>query len=351
MGTNSQLFQSSYRFALSILFGGAGGFLFYICGFPLPWLLGALCGTLIGSVSGAPVEVSKGLRNYIIVIIGVMLGGTFTPDIIDHVPDWIPTLTASVIYVGVVTLIAQIYCRKVAGMDQVTALFSGLPGGLSEMVILGEEAGANVKKLTLTHACRVVSVLLFIPFLLTYGLKHEAIVESVTTVFWDIKDVVILLICGISGMFFAKILRFPAHRLTGPLVFSSILHLNGVVVSDPPQWAAVMIQLILGSAIGSRFFGTPIKEIGKVAGLALGMTSVMLMVTFASAYLISQLTGVAFDALILALSPGGFAEMALAALSMGIDPAFVTTHHAMRLFVIVFVTPIIIKFVFMRSKS
>ncbi|WP_156950763.1 AbrB family transcriptional regulator [Terasakiella pusilla] len=33
---------------------------------------------------------------------------------------------------------------------------------------------------------------------------------------------------------------------------------------------------------------------------------------------------------------------------MGIDPAFVTTHHALRLFVIVFVTPLLIKFVFIK---
>jgi len=55
--------------------------------------------------------------------------------------------------------------------------------------------------------------------------------------------------------------------------------------------------------------------------------------------------------LILALSPGGFAEMTLAALSMNIDPAFVTTHHGLRLLVIVFILPIVLSFWFKRTKG
>lgn len=338
------------RFALSIVVGSAGGFIFHQLNLPLPWMLGALSATLIASVSGAAIEVSKGIRNYIIVIIGLMLGGTFTPDIIDQVPHWIPTLTAAVVYVFLITCVAQIYCRKVAGMDQVTALFSGLPGGLSEMVILGEEAGADVKKLALTHACRVVTVLLFIPFVLTYLFDHEEVSRPGDPLFWDMKDGAILLVCGLLGMFGGKLVRMPAYRLTGPLVLSSILHLNGILVSEPPEWASVIIQLILGSAIGSRFYGISYKEVGKTITLAVGMIMAMLCVTFVSAYAIAKMTGFSFIALILALSPGGFAEMALAALSMGVDPAFVTTHHAVRLFAIVFVTPLIIKFVFMKKK-
>ena len=77
----------------------------------------------------------------------------------------------------------------------------------------------------------------------------------------------------------------------------------------------------------------------------------MMSVTVASAALLSALTGLPFEALILALSPGGFAEMTLAALSMNIDPAFVTTHHGLRLLVIVFILPIVLSIWFKRTKG
>ncbi|MEH6476616.1 MAG: AbrB family transcriptional regulator [Sneathiella sp.] len=343
--------SSLTRFALALVIGCAGGILFSAIHFPLPWLLGALCATLLASLLGAPIEVSKSIRNYIIIVIGIMLGGTFTPEVIDQVPNWIPTLTAAVVYVAVITTIGQIYCRKIAGMDAVTALFSGLPGGLSEMSIMGEEAGADIKKLTLTHACRVVSVLLFIPFVLTYWFDLEKISLTNDIQYWSIQETLTLVAIAVVGMILAKLCRIPAHRLTGPLILSAAVHLSGAITSEPPELASIIIQLILGSALGSRFFGISFKEVGRVIFLAMGMTVLMLSVTFSSAYLLSLLTGYSFEALILALSPGGFAEMALAALSLGVDPAFVTTHHAMRLFAIVFVTPIIIKVILRKGAS
>lgn len=345
------IFSSLSRFILSILIGALGGFVFYLLHLPLPWLLGALCSTLIASMAGAPIDVSNAIRNLVIVIIGLVLGTTFTPDILDHIPDWVPTLTAAVLYVGVVSFVCQLYCRKVAGMDGVSALFAGLPGGLSEMIILGEEAGADVKKITLAHAVRVVGVLLFIPFILTYGFHLEQVVDTHIPQYWQLSDALLLIACGVVGMYGAKLIRLPAYRLTGPLILSAAVYLNGFIVSEPPDWASLLIQLILGSSIGSRFYGTTYKEVVTVMIHAFGMVIVMLALTFACAYALAQVSDFSFSALILALSPGGFAEMALAALSMGIDPAFVTTHHAMRLFAVVFVTPFIIKLMARRKTG
>ncbi|MDV7340219.1 AbrB family transcriptional regulator [Terasakiella sp. A23] len=339
------------RFIFALVIGGFGGCVFNLLHFPLPWLLGALAGTIIASLSGAQIEVSKNIRRYIAIIIGLMLGSTFTPDILVRIHEWVPTLTAAVVYVFIITAVAQIYCRKVLKMDGVTALFSGLPGGLSEMTLLGEEAGADIKKLTLTHACRVACVLMIIPFALTYLFDMKEVQQTDAAENWNLIEIALLIASGAIGAYIAKILNVPANKIIGPLVISSIIHLIGWITSEPHAWLSIAIQLLVGSSLGTRFYGTSVKEVGKVMVLAIMMTLVMLSVTFLSAYLISLMTGISFSALLLALSPGGFAEMALAALSMGIDPAFVTTHHAARLFVIVFITPIVIKLLLKKTKS
>ena len=41
--------------------------------------------------------------------------------------------------------------------------------------------------------------------------------------------------------------------------------------------------------------------------------------------------------LLLAFIPGGFTEMSLIALAMGVDPAFVVTHHSVRVFLVVLI--------------
>ena len=50
-------------------------------------------------------------------------------------------------------------------------------------------------------------------------------------------------------------------------------------------------------------------------------------------------TGSACVALVLALGPGGIAEMGLVAVAMGIDPLFVATHHVIRIGLVVLMAP------------
>ena len=79
------------RPALALFIGSIGAGVFYVAGFPLPFLLGALAGTMIASMAGAPIGISAGPRLYITVMIGLMVGGVFTPDVAANAPRWIPT--------------------------------------------------------------------------------------------------------------------------------------------------------------------------------------------------------------------------------------------------------------------
>ncbi len=78
--------------------GDLGGLLFSTLGLPLPWLLGSLCTTIVASMAEMPVEISSDLRKYLIVALGVMVGGTFSPDILTRAGDWLPTLSAVAAY-------------------------------------------------------------------------------------------------------------------------------------------------------------------------------------------------------------------------------------------------------------
>ena len=365
------------RAGLALLVGVIGGLLFDILHLPLPWLLGSLCLSTIFALAGAPVEICPSLRRYLAVILGVILGSTFSPEIIARIEEWIVTLLASTGYLFIITLVAQLYCRFVLKMDRITAVYSGLPGGLSEMAILGEEQGADMRMLTLTHATRVAAVLLVIPLFLTYwtGLDGQTLpvpetvgsktlgsetvwsetiqsgtIQSETVrskaaqskIVWSGVDTGILFMIAFLGYFGGKLIRLPAHALTGPMLISAAAHLSGLITTEPPLYVSVIIQLAIGSALGARFCGLSVLRVGRVMLLALGMALLMMVVTIVSASVLSSMTGLSFEALVLALAPGGFAEMALAALSMNIDPAFVTTHHGLRLILIVFIMPIIL---------
>ena len=56
-------------------------------------------------------------------------------------------------------------------------------------------------------------------------------------------------------------------------------------------------------------------------------------------------------ALFLALAPGGLAEMSIIALSFGTAAAFVSTHHIVRIILLVVIAPAIFRFLYMNKPA
>ena len=138
-------------------------------------------------------------------------------------------------------------------------------------------------------------------------------------------------------------MSMPASFMLGPLLVSAIAHSTGLVHSAPPPILVVLAQLIIGTGLGCRFAGLQPWVVAQTMLLGGGVTAILLVCTLAFAELIHLATGLPYIALVLALAPGGIAEMGLVALAMGSDPLFVATHHVVRLGVVVLVAPIVFR--------
>ena len=78
---------------------------------------------------------------------------------------------------------------------------------------------------------------------------------------------------------------------------------------------------------------------GRVAWLA-AITSIVLIGSAAAvASLASLFLDVGPSTMFLALAPGGLAEMSLIALALGVDTAFVTIMHILRVVLVVILAP------------
>ena len=131
--------------------------------------------------------------------------------------------------------------------------------------------------------------------------------------------------------------------LVGPMVVSAAIHLAGLTASTPPFEAVAIAQVVLGTAIGCRFAGTPPVLLLRALVLAVGALVVLLSVAVAFALVVGQITGLDFAGLLLAYAPGGLAEMTLIALAQDIDPAFVAAHHTVRIALIVTLAPLVFR--------
>jgi membrane AbrB-like protein len=251
--------------------------------------------------------------------------------------DWLPTLSALPIYVVLLGAVIFAYLRRFSTFDPTSAFFAATPGGLSEMIALSYQLGGDQRRVSLVHGARLLFIVFTIPFLArTFGHAPPANAGSVDLSI-DPAGLALLAALATAGYLLARRVRLPAATFVGPLLGSAAAHLAGWVEITPPYLVMALAQLVIGSSVGARFSGTPVALIGQTPLLGAGATVIMLLITLVFGEALHQLTGYSLALLLLAFIPGGFTEMSLIALAMGVDPAFVVTHHSLRVFLVVLI--------------
>lgn len=328
--------------AAGLLIGVIGGSLFAIADLPLPWMLGAMAATMVASLSGAEIRLPQPMRKPMIAVVGVALGSAFTPDRLEGMSTWLPSLAVLPIYVVVIGCLVLVYLRSRSHFDGKTAFFAATPGGLSEMVILADQLGGDLRNVALFHATRLALIVFSIPLIANLVVTLEP-VSTIDAGDDEIipSDLLILAALLVAGWLLALPLRLPSPSFMGPLFLSSAVHLAGMTEATPPFIVVAMAQLVIGTSVGCRFSGVPLGLILRTLTIGAGGAFLMFIVTLMFAFGLYAFTGNPLALLLLALIPGGFPEMSLIALSMGFDPAFVVTHHGFRvLLVVTFALPI-----------
>lgn len=330
------------RMVLALGAGALGALAADAIAMPLPWMLGPMCVCTGLAILKAPITGPMPIRPPMIAILGIMLGSSFSPEMMERAGQWAASLAMLGAYIAVVGALAYPYFRRVGGYDPVTAYFAGMPGGLTEMMLVGGALGGDDRRIVLTHASRVLLAVLLIPifFRLTSDIDmtdRSAFGVSMGEV--ALRDYAILAACGVVGVPVAKLLRLPAALLVGPMLVSAAVHLAGWSAAQPPREIVNLAQWIIGTVIGCRFVGVARDEILRVIRLSIGATAMMLAVTAAFGVLLHWMVGAEIDTIVLAYAPGGLAEMSLVALALGADVAFVATHHVVRIMLVVIAAP------------
>lgn len=326
--------------AITLAVGGAGGALAAALHLPLGFLLGSLVtvGVMAAGnlrIAGKPVTLPARLRFSFVPVIGVAIGGAFTPAVAGQALGWGPSLLALCLFVPMAHGLGFAIYRR-GGLPARDAFFGAVPGGLIESVQLGEEAGADVRLLTVLQFLRLIGTIVAIPMIF-WGLTGHAVGSASGArmvgagVALGLRDIALLIAAGAVGVAVARALRFPGWIITGPLVASALLHVTGMVQGGPPAWLVALTQVILGTGLGARFVGVDPALLRRAAGLALLNGAAALVLALGFALTLHALVGEPVAAVFLAFAPGGLAEMSLIALSLNLSVIYVTAHHVARI--------------------
>jgi membrane AbrB-like protein len=329
---------------LTIAIGLAGVGVFALLQLPLPFLFGPMAACLLAALLGAPLknlgQVSVAART----VLGVAVGAAVTPALIAKLPQMLASVAVVPVYVAVIGLVGVPFFRRVCKFDPVTAFYAAMPGGAADMTIFGQEAGANVRQLSLVHVTRLLVIMVLAPVILVnfFGVRltHPVGEPAVDIPLTEIGLMIVAALVGWKGG--ERIGLFGA-AIIGPLIVAAALSLAGFLHQRPPREALLAAQFLIGTGIGVSYAGVTLRELrNTVAGGAAFVLILALLAGIATEFVTYFQLAPPVEGF-LAFTPGGQAEMSMLAIVSGADLGFVIAHHLVRILVVILGAPILFR--------
>ncbi|SIO07460.1 hypothetical protein SAMN05444002_2526 [Vannielia litorea] len=328
---------------LTLLAAFVAGWGVSVTGVPLGWLVGAMLLISGASLLRAPVVQPTAALPVVKSAVGTMLGAAIPPGIVGLAAAWWPSL---LVMFGLLILGGAINyagLRRLFSFPPIDALLCSMPGGISEMILLGDQAGADQRRVAIVQALRIALSVLIIPLLagLTFGITVENTATSVRHSM-AVADWGWFAACIVAGLVADRWTRIPAALILVPMAVSAALHLGRISAFEVPPEVSVVIQVMIGINVGARFLGVSIRALAGFALSAVAVVAVQIGLALAAAIVLSAQGTWDGLALLLAFAPGGLAEMSLIALTMGREVAFVVCHHILRVLFALFAAPALV---------
>lgn len=323
---------------LTLAIGISGAVVFYLLGFPAPFLTGPAMFVTLAALLGARCVVPIWLRDTCFLILGIGIGTGVTPEVISAALTW-PISLAALTVVLAITLVANAALfRRVFGFERVVAMVASVPGLLSYTLALAEDKRINVAQVSLVQTLRVLILTLIVPPMMGFfDVEEIAPIAEVAEVSWPLLG--LLGLVALVASLFLKHKGVPAAFFLAGFFVSGFGHLTELAPGAVPLPLSVAAFAVIGTLIGSRFSGVTVAALR--AALMAGVVGTVLasLIALAGGVLVADLLDIPAAALFVAFAPGGLEVMIALAAQLGVEPTFVATHHIARLLILMALVP------------
>jgi len=336
----------SKKFLLVILISIPSAIVADYFNIPLAWMLGPMLAVSIAALSGIKIKMPKLALSSILLVLGLHIGNYIDQNLINQMTEWVWTSIIMFVYILISILIVSKYLQKFSGYNVKTSIFSAAPGALGPLMILAEHEKSDLSQVATSHLIRLIIIITVIPFFVVNYSTNEALtIEKFNYLDQNHFHLLILLIGSILLIFLFDKIGVPAALLSGTLVASGILQISGVASYKLPDESINFCLLILGASVGCRFADKSLKEVASNSFHSLVATVILVTLGLLAAIVATYFVDTNFLTLLLSFSPGGIYEVAVIAIAFDLDPNFVAFHHIIRLLMILFTIPIILKII------
>lgn len=346
------VFSGPVTFALTFLLGFLGYRIFKLLHIPGGALAGSLLMVALISSQGVGwAELPSYLSTFFQVILGIIIGCKFSKEKVPAMKSlFLPGLFVAA-WMICISLLMGLLLSRVTGLDLGTALFSSVPGGLSEMGIIALTFNLSVPVVTMFQFIRVVAVYLCVPSIVarygdTKGEEAAAQTLSEPDKTGDTRSKVLgvlaTLLTGCAGGFTASFLGVPVGGLLGALIVVAVLRIAGVALREIPRWTLIFAQVGLGAYLGTTFTPEVVVTLKSLLIPTLAFSIIIVLNGIVLGLLVHRFFGWDLITSLLATAAAGVSQMSAIALDMDADAITVSIVQAMRLSLILIIMPSLI---------
>tara|TARA_B100000965_G_scaffold91941_1_gene74885 strand:+ start:792 stop:1874 length:1083 start_codon:yes stop_codon:yes gene_type:complete len=341
----------SKEFALVIIISVPSAIVAEFLNIPLAWFLGPMLITSLASLMGLKIKMPKLVLSSILILLGLYIGNYIDKNLLSQMNQWVWTSMIMLIYIIVSVLIVSKYLQIFSKYERKTSIFSAAPGALGPLLILAEdEKKTDLSQVATSHLIRLIIIITIFPFIVNsfYDSESFMVVEKNLND-QNIINLIILIIFSILLILLFDKFKIPAALLSGTLFASGILQITEIATYKLSPSIIDYCLLILGASVGCRFANKTFGEIASNAWHSFIATFLLVILGLIAAFVASLIIDKNFFTLILSYCPGGIYEVAVIAIFFDLDPEFVSFHHIIRLLMILFIVPIILKIIEKRT--
>ena len=312
---------------------------------PLAWFLGPMLATSLAALLGLKVKIPRLILSLILILLGLYIGNYIDANLFSQIHEWALTSTIMFFYILISIFVVSKYLQKYSNYEKKTSIFSAAPGALGPLMILAENQKTDLSHVATSHLIRLIIIVTVFPFFVNsyYDAELGEFVQE-TLKDQNISNLIILIIFSNFFILIFDRIKVPAALLSGTLVASGLLQITEIASYHISPIIVDYCLLILGASVGCRFADKTFNEVAKNAFHSFIATFLLVFLGLVAAFAASLIIDKNFFTLLLSYCPGGIYEVAVIAIFFNLDPEFVSFHHIIRLLMILFVVPIILRF-------
>ncbi len=336
----------SKKFALVIAISVPSAMIAEFFNVPLAWFLGPMLITSLASLNGFRTEMPRLVLSSTLILLGLYIGNYIDKSLFSQIHQWLWTSLIMLFYIILSVFIVSKYLQKFSKYDRKTSIFSAAPGALGPLMILAEDEKSDLSQVATSHLIRLIIIITIFPFIVNsfYEVDNIKVIDE-EMVNQNIYHLIILIISSIILIIFFDKLKIPAALLAGTLFASGFLQISELATYKLNSNVIDYCLLILGSSVGCRFADKTFGEIANNALHSFVATFLLVILGLIAAIVAGLFIDKNFFTLLLSYCPGGIYEVAVIAIFFDLDPEFVSFHHIIRLLMILFVVPLILRFI------